>query len=398
MCRVKYRMNRPEKRHFFAPNFAGLRFFDVLPTLRRARVFPFDRSNTAYFYNARSAIYTLAKLWDLAGKEVLFPAYCCGVDLLAMLAAGARPRFYPVHEGMRVDAREVVSMIGPETKAIYLIHYFGFPGPIDELSDACRNREVLLIEDCALSLFSKSGNRPLGSFGDAAVFSLYKTLSVPSGGALIVNNGHRSGMSARNGPPFISTLTHLVSLLETGWDVRNVKWGQKLTTAVRAAGRKVKRSVKAEPVIEVLTDAFDPSVARFRMSRISHWIIKRTDPETVVQARRSNYRYLDERLRQIATAVFSDLPEGVCPLFYPVLFQDNRAAMQRLWNKGVQAWAWWWPSPALLEGHAFPEVDFLRRSVVAIPCHEGLDQETLRFLADEVAAAIIATGSERRNP
>lgn len=391
-------MSRPEKRHFFAPNFAGLGFSDLLPTLRSAKVFPFDRSNTAYFYNARSAIYALAKSWDLAGKEVLFPAYCCGVDLLALLAAGAMPRFYPVHEGMRVDAGEVVSMIGPDTKAVYLIHYLGFPGPIDELSDACRSREVLLIEDCALALFSKSGNRPLGSFGDAAVFSLYKTLSVPSGGALIVNNGNRSGMSARNGPPIISTLTHLVSLLETGWDVRNVNWGQKLTTAVRAAGRKVKRSVKAEPVIEVLTDTFDPSVARFRMSRVSHWIINRTDPGTVVQARRSNYRYLDERLRHIATAVFSDLPEGVCPLFYPVLFRDNRAAMQILWNKGVQAWAWWWPSPTSLEGHAFPEVDSLRRSVVAIPCHEGLARETLRLLADEVEAAITATGSERRNP
>ncbi len=215
---------------------------------------------------------------------------------------------------------------------------------------------------------------------------------------MVVNNGHRSGMSARCGPPLISTLTHLVSLLETGWDVRDVKWGQKLTTAVRATGRKVKRSVKSEPVIEVLTDTFDPSVARFRMSRFSHWIIKRTDPETVVQARRSNYRYLDGRLRQIAATVYSDLPEGVCPLFYPVLFQDNRAAMERLRNKGVQAWAWWWPAPALLEEHAFPEVDSLRRSVVAIPCHEGLAHESLRLLADEVAAAIIATGSERRNP
>ena len=391
-------MNRPEKRHFFAPTFAGLRLFDVLPTLRSTKVFPFDRSDAAYFYNARSAIYTLANTWDLEGKEVLFPAYCCGVDLLAMLAAGVRPRFYPVHEGMRVDAAEVVSMIRPVTKAVYLIHYFGFPGPIDELSDACRKRGVLLIEDCALALFSKAGNRPLGSFGDAAVFSIYKTLSVPSGGALIVNNGHRSGMSARCGPPLISTLTHLVSLLETGWDVRSVKWGQKLTTAVRAAGRMVKRSVKSEPVIEVLTDTFDPSVAKFRMSRFSHWIIKRTDPETVVQARRRNYRYLDGRLRQIAATVYSDLPEGVCPLFYPVLFQDNRAAMKRLRNKGVQAWAWWWPAPALLEEHAFPEVDSLRRSVVAIPCHEGLAHESLRLLADEVAAAIIATGSERRNP
>ena len=391
-------MNRPENRHFFAPTFAGLRLFDVFPTLRSTKVFPFDRSDTAYFYNARSAIYTLAISWDLAGKEVLFPAYCCGVDLLAMLAAGVRPRFYPVHEGMRVDAAEVVSMIGPETKAVYLIHYFGFPGPIDELSDACRKRGVLLVEDCALALFSKAGNRPLGSFGDAAVFSIYKTLSVPSGGALIVNNGHRSGMSARCGPPLISTLTHLVSLLETGWDVSSVKWGQKLTTAVRAAGRMVKRSVKPGPVIEVLTDTFDPSVAKFRMSRFSHWIIKRTDPETVVQARRRNYRYLDGRLRQIAATVYSDLPEGVCPLFYPVLFQDNRAAMKRLRNKGVQAWAWWWPAPALLEEHAFPEVDSLRRSVVAIPCHEGLAHESLRLLADEVAAAIMATGSERRNP
>ncbi len=46
-----------------------------------------------------------------------------------------------------------------------------------------------LIEDCALSLLSSDGDRPLGTTGDVGIFCLYKTLPVPNGGALVVNGG-----------------------------------------------------------------------------------------------------------------------------------------------------------------------------------------------------------------
>src|SRR5690606_23065262 len=162
-------------------------------------------------------IYALARLWGLAGKEVLFPSYFHGVELDALLEAGARVRFYPVDRRMQVDPREVVQRIGKETAAVYLIHYVGFPGPVEELAAICEERGVRLIEDCALALLSCLGERPLGSFGHAAVFCLYKTLPTPNGGVLVLRHppairlpeGERPNLASTVGPMLASMLQRL---------------------------------------------------------------------------------------------------------------------------------------------------------------------------------------------
>src|SRR5258706_13697702 len=60
-----------------------------------------------------------------------------------------------------------------------------------ELTDLCRRREMLLVEDCALSLLSETAyGGALGSFGQWSVFCLYKTLPLPNG-ALLVQNEQR---------------------------------------------------------------------------------------------------------------------------------------------------------------------------------------------------------------
>jgi dTDP-4-amino-4,6-dideoxygalactose transaminase len=54
-----------------------------------------------------------------------------------------------------------------------------------------RSRGILVIEDCALSVGSSLDGRQVGTFGDAAIFSmeLSKTMSCGWGGILVVNDG-----------------------------------------------------------------------------------------------------------------------------------------------------------------------------------------------------------------
>jgi hypothetical protein len=51
--------------------------------------FPLDRADTEYYYLARNGVFALARAWGLAGQEVLVPAYCHGVEMAALLHAGA---------------------------------------------------------------------------------------------------------------------------------------------------------------------------------------------------------------------------------------------------------------------------------------------------------------------
>ena len=174
------------------------RFIPALPTLwpgmlsplaaGRPPIFPLAAPRVTRFYFARNAVFHAVKLLGLEGREVLVPAYHHGVEISALLAAGAVPRFVRVDARMRLDLEDLEAKVSARTAAIYVIHYAGFPQPVDDLAEIARRAGVPLLEDCALSLLSADGTRPLGSTGTIGIFCFYKALPVPNGGALVVND------------------------------------------------------------------------------------------------------------------------------------------------------------------------------------------------------------------
>src|ERR1041385_9138623 len=118
------------------------RFVPALPTLwprmliggRVSRSsYPFNDRSVRYFYFARNAIWLLTKALKLNEGEVLVPAYHHGVEIEALVDAGAQVSFYRVGRGWDVDIADVERKINSNTKALYLIHYAGFPGPVDAM-------------------------------------------------------------------------------------------------------------------------------------------------------------------------------------------------------------------------------------------------------------------------
>ena len=141
-----------------------------------------------FFGSGRAALLAgLTALGVSADDEVLLPAYLCESVVTPVEALGARPVFYPVSRTLGVDGAALDAAIGPRARAVVLIHYLGFPGPVEEVRAKCERRGLALIEDCAHALYSRPGDRPLGSFGDLAIFSPWKSLPLPDGGLLALN-------------------------------------------------------------------------------------------------------------------------------------------------------------------------------------------------------------------
>jgi len=149
--------------------------------------FPFNDQTVQYFHDARTAIYQWARRWNSDDWEILFPSYFEGVELDALLAAKGAAAVLsgsPSYESR--TGRGSASALSPKTKAIYLIHYIGFPGPVSG-AIRCVPRKGIITDRKIVRrrLLSKFGESPLGSFGDVAIFSIRKTLPVPDGGALV---------------------------------------------------------------------------------------------------------------------------------------------------------------------------------------------------------------------
>jgi dTDP-4-amino-4,6-dideoxygalactose transaminase len=146
--------------------------------------------------------------------------------------------------------------------------------------------------------------------------------------------------------------------------------------------------VTQTPVLEILTEKFDPNVCRFKTSRVSEWIVRSVDPERIIHRRRENFMALHNQIGGVVQPVFDRLPAGVCPLFYAIKVDNNRETMSALRQKGVEAWAWWWPTHPRLAHAECDESRNLRKQVVVIPCHEGISANSVTRIAQVVTTVL----------
>ena len=77
-----------------------------------------------------------------------------------------------------------------EVGAVLLTHYNVNNSNLFKISKICKQRKIILIEDCAISIASKFNNDYVGKFGDYAIFSFgfYKFVNVLSGGMVFSKN------------------------------------------------------------------------------------------------------------------------------------------------------------------------------------------------------------------
>ena len=150
---------------------------------------PLDAGRVTLYVKARNGIWQLIRALGVQEPEVvLVPSYNCGAELDAVLKVPATARFYRVDGSARVDFDDLRQAIDARTRAVLVTHYFGLPQPdLAAIVELCREHDLFLIEDCAHALYSTHVGRSLGTFGDAGIFSLWKTLPLPNGGAVLAN-------------------------------------------------------------------------------------------------------------------------------------------------------------------------------------------------------------------
>jgi dTDP-4-amino-4,6-dideoxygalactose transaminase len=117
---------------------------------------------------------TLRGLGIGPGDEVLVPANTFIATAESVIMAGATPRFVDVNPHTHlISAPAIESEIGPDTKAIAVVHLHGHMPDMEELMDLADAHELMLIEDAAQAHGSSWRGSHAGSFGIAGCFSFY---------------------------------------------------------------------------------------------------------------------------------------------------------------------------------------------------------------------------------
>jgi dTDP-4-amino-4,6-dideoxygalactose transaminase len=344
--------------------------------------FPFNTGAGNWTFSGRVALYHGLPGLGLPGRStILVPSYHQGVEIDALLAAGYRVRYYRVDGQLSIDLTDAEQQLDADVSALYVIHYFGFAQPLDPIRRFCEMHRLRLIEDCALALFSRHNGTWLGSVGDLALFSVYKTLPLPHGGFLVT----KASQTTRPLPPapFASTFAQGMDLLHQGLEASS--WSQ-LETWWKRASRGVARMIRWNRNGTIASGGarWDPRLLEYGASPWIVPLMRLMDREVVVGRRRANYAHLAARLRGRASLPFPDLPAGTCPLFFPVMVPDKVAFQQELERLGVQSVNLWdAPHPTCPPALA-DEVAVWRRHCLELPIHQELSADQVDRVADAV--------------
>jgi dTDP-4-amino-4,6-dideoxygalactose transaminase len=142
-------------------------------------------------HSCTAALEMAAILCDLGpGDEVIMPSFTFVSTANAVVLRGAVPVFVDIDPAtLNIDPVRVADAVTPKTKAIFAVHYAGFPADMDALGAIAAEHGLLLVEDAAQALGASYKGRPAGSLGDLAAFSFHETKNVISGegGALAIN-------------------------------------------------------------------------------------------------------------------------------------------------------------------------------------------------------------------
>lgn len=125
------------------------------------------------------------------GDEVLVQANAFIADFEAIYFSGAEPVFLEVDpQTFGPDLEDLKRKISPKTKALILVHMYGYPNEMDEILEVCNSAGIYLIEDASHAHGAEYKGKKLGTFGEIGCFSCgpVKNLNAVGDAGVIVTN------------------------------------------------------------------------------------------------------------------------------------------------------------------------------------------------------------------
>jgi dTDP-4-amino-4,6-dideoxygalactose transaminase len=316
--------------------------------------FPFSDPRCRVHDLGRNALWHGLRSLGLGeGDELLMPAYHCGTEVGPVVDLGIVPRFWAGTADLEPDAAELERLLGPRTRALYLIHHLGFAQDAPRWRRWCDERGLMLMEDVAPAWPGLLGGRPLGSWGDLSIYSPWKMLGLPEGAAVLCDPPP-AAIPPRDDAPLKGLLKGFA------------RWpAQRLPFAARLPRRRSGR------LFDPATD-FGVRDPQRGISKAGLALMRRLWRPGFADSRRDNYEWLLARIGERVPAPFDRAPGEGCPLEIPIAVDDKRGLMRHLTRRGAGGVDFWSvPHPATPAG-AFPDIERRRATTVVLPVHQGL--------------------------
>lgn len=280
------------------------------------------------------------------GDEVIVPSFTFAATANSVALTGATPVFVDIDpRTYNIDPSQIEAAITKRTKAIQVVHLYGLPADMPTILTIAKKHNLLIIEDAAQAHLADINGQPVGTFGDAAIFSFYPTKNMTSGeGGMIVL-----------GSPDQARMCKLL---------RNQGMEQRYQNEVVGFNLR-------------MTD-IHAAIGRSQLKKVQAW----------TGARQENAAYLNQRITEVITPF---IPVGYSHVFhqYTVRINTERDLFSsKLTESGVGN-SVYYPTQV----HKLPSFDLelnlkhtedATQQVLSLPVHPSLSKRDLNQIADAV--------------
>ena len=128
------------------------------------------------------------------GDEVVLPSLNFVAAANSIAHTGAKPIFCDITgpDDLNLDPADLEAAVGPQTKAVVVLHYGGYPCDMQAVREIAERRDLIVIEDAAHAPGATWRGEPCGSLGLAGCFSFFSNKNMPlgEGGMVVTDDDH----------------------------------------------------------------------------------------------------------------------------------------------------------------------------------------------------------------
>ena len=153
----------------------------------------YNGADSVAFSSWGGAALAALEFFNIREKIVLCPSNTFMATPLSIIKAGGNVEFIDCNKGdLCMSAEDLKNKIDNyNPSAVFVVHIGGhIASQIEEISKLCKEKGIVLIEDCAHAHGASWNGKKAGTWGDVGIYSFYatKTISTGEGGMLVSKN------------------------------------------------------------------------------------------------------------------------------------------------------------------------------------------------------------------
>jgi len=153
----------------------------------------YNQLNSVSFSTWSGAALAVLEFFNVKERTVLCPSNTFMATPLSVVKAGGHVEFVDCNkEDLCLSLEDLKTKIDKYNPvAVWVVHIGGHIAfQIEEIANLCKEKGIILLEDCAHSHGASWNGQKAGVWGDAGLYSFYatKTISTGEGGMLVTDN------------------------------------------------------------------------------------------------------------------------------------------------------------------------------------------------------------------